>query len=200
MKNIDKVVVNRRNFLRFTSLSGAALILGIPSVSAENTALSVANLSEAADFFNLNPYIIIEKSGEITLFNTKPDMGQGTFQSIPALIAEELELAPDQYTVKQSGGEASLGQAQFSGGSFSVRASYMELRKVGAAAREMLIAAASKQWGVAASDCYAQNAKIIHKPSGKSLGYGDLVETASKLEAPKEPKLKDPKDFKILGK
>ena len=127
-------------------------------------------------------------------------MGQGTYQSIPALIAEELELAPDQYTVKQSGGEAQFGPMQFSGGSFSVRASYMDLRKVGAAAREMLISAASKQWGVPASECYAENAKIIHKPSGKSLGYGDLVETASKLEAPKEPKLKDPKDFKILGK
>ena len=200
MKNIDKAVVNRRNFLRFAGLSGAALILGIPSVSAENTALSVTNLSEIADFYNLSPYVIIEKTGKITLFNTKPDMGQGTFQSIPALIAEELELSPDQYTVKQTGGEAAFGQAQFSGGSFSVRMSYMELRKVGAAAREMLIAAASKQWGVPASECYAENAKIVHKPSGKSLAYGDLVEAASKLEVPKEPKLKDPKDFKILGK
>ena len=74
------------------------------------------------------------------------------------------------------------------------------MRKVGASAREMLISAAAKQWNVPESTCYAENAKIIHKPTGKSLGYGELVETASKLEVPKNPKLKDPKDFKILGK
>ena len=93
MKNIDKAVVNRRNFLRFTGLSGAALDIGYPlSIQASNTAFSLANLSDlAADFFNLNPYIIIEKSGKITLFNTRPEMGQGTYQSVSALIAEELE-------------------------------------------------------------------------------------------------------------
>lgn len=199
MKNIDKTTVNRRNFLRYTGLSGAALILGLSNANASDESV-ISNISNLADGLNLTPYIIIEKSGKITIFNTKPDMGQGTYQSIPALIAEELELTPNQYTVKQSGGESALGPMQFSGGSSSVRSSYMELRKVGASAREILISAASKQWGVPADECFAENAKINHKPTGKSLGYGELVETASKLEVPKEPKLKDPKDFKILGK
>jgi isoquinoline 1-oxidoreductase beta subunit len=199
MKNIDKITVNRRNFLRYTGLSGAALILGISNAKASDESV-ISNIGNLADGLNLTPYIIIEKSGKIIIFNTKPDMGQGTYQSIPALIAEELELAPNQYTVKQSGGESPFGLWQFSGGSSSVRSSYMELRKVGASAREMLISAASKQWGVPADECFAENAKINHKPTGKSLGYGELVETASKLEVPKEPKLKDPKDFKILGK
>jgi isoquinoline 1-oxidoreductase beta subunit len=191
--------VNRRDFLRYAGLSGAAFILGMPAVSAKN-ADAIANLSNEADLYNLSPYIIIEKSGQITLFNTKPDMGQGTFQSIPVLIAEELEISPQQYIVKQTGGELKFGKAQFSGGSFSVRMSYMEMRKVGAAAREMLITAASQKWGVPTTECYAENAKIYHKPSGKSIGYGDLAETASKLEVPKEPKLKETKDFKLLGK
>lgn len=199
MKNIDKAVVNRRNFLRLTGLSGAALILGIPNAKASNTPL-ISNLSDLAEAFNLNPYIIIEKSGKITLFNTRPEMGQGTYQSISALIAEELEISPDQYTVKQTGGETQFGPEQSVGGSYSIRGSYNDMRKVGASAREMLIQAASKQWNVPATECYAENAKIIHKPSGKSLGYGELVETASKLEVPKDPKLKDPKDFKMLGK
>ena len=116
------------------------------------------------------------------------------------MIAEELELAPDQYSVKHTGGESHFGNDQSVGGSSSIRTTYEATRKVGAAAREMLITAAAKQWNVPESECYAENATIKHKPSGKSLGYGALVETASKLEVPKNPTLKDPKDFKILGK
>lgn len=191
--------VNRRDFLRYTGLSGAAFILGISSAKAGQTT-EISNLSTLAESYLLTPYIIIEKSGKITLFNSKPEIGQGTFQSIPALIAEELELSPEQYSVKQTGGEKQFGPAQFSGGSFSVRSSYNDLRKVGASAREMLISAASQQWNVPTSECYAKQAKVYHKPSGKSVTYGELVETASKLEVPKNPTLKDAKDFNILGK
>lgn len=199
MKNIDKTVVNRRDFLRYTSLSGVALILGISNVQASESAV-VSNLSHLEAAFNLNPFIIIEKSGKVTLFNPRPEMGQGTYQSISALIAEELEISPDQYTIKQTGGEKQFGDEQSVGGSYSIRGSYNDMRKVGASAREMLISAAAKQWNVAESTCYAENAKIIHKPTGKSLSYGELVETASKLEVPKNPKLKEAKDFKMLGK
>lgn len=191
--------MNRRDFLINTGLSGVALVLGISSAKASGKT-TISNLSNLEEGFNLNPFVIIEKSGKITLFNTKPEMGQGTYQSITALIAEELELAPDQYMIKQTGGEPKFGQGQSAGGSYSVRSSYTELRKVGAAAREMLITAAAKQWNVSESECYAEKAKVFHKPTGKSLGYGDLVETASKLDVPKSPKLKDAKDFKILGK
>ncbi|MBL7814347.1 MAG: xanthine dehydrogenase family protein molybdopterin-binding subunit [Saprospiraceae bacterium] len=199
MSSINNKNVNRRDFLRYTSLSSVALILGIPNVKASDTAV-ISNLSDLEEAFNLNPFVMIEKSGKITIFNQRPEMGQGTFQSIPALIAEELGLSQEQFTIKQTGGEKHFGGGQWSGGSSSVRTDYMELRKVGAAAREMLIAAAAKQWNASESECYAKDAKVFHKPSGKSLGYGDLVETASKLNVPKDPKLKDPKDFNILGK
>lgn len=191
--------VNRRDFLRYTGLSGAAFILGISSAKAGQIT-EISNLSTLAENYQLTPYIIIERSGKITLFNSKPEIGQGTFQSIPALIAEELELSPEQFTVKQTGGEKKFGDAQFAGGSFSVRSSYFDMRKAGASAREMLISAASQQWNVPVSECYAKQAKVFHKPSGKSLSYGELVETASKLEVPKNPTLKDAKDFNILGK
>lgn len=190
--------VNRRDFIRYSGLSGLALILG---VSSSNGSTNIENLSLLDDLsIALNPYVIIEKSGKITLFNNKPEMGQGTHQSITALIAEELEVGPDQYTIKQSGGQKIHGNSQFAGGSFSVRSSFTEMRKVGATAKEMLVSAAAKQWNCLATDCYAERAKIYHRPSGKSISYADLVEIASKLEVPKNPKLKESKDFKIIGK
>ncbi|MBS1597556.1 MAG: xanthine dehydrogenase family protein molybdopterin-binding subunit [Bacteroidetes bacterium] len=194
--NEPKLTVDRRNFLRMTSLSGVALVLGFSSKGGKKELYAVGNM---ADSFKLSPYIIIENSGKITLMNPKPDMGQGTFQSVPGLIAEELEVSLDKVTILQTSGEKEFGM-QVSGGSYSVRGNYFELRKVGASAREMLCTAASNQWKVPVGECYAENAKVFHRPSGKSIGYGDLVETASKLPVPQSPKLKDPKDFKILGK
>ena len=126
-------------------------------------------------------------------------MGQGTYQSIPSLVAEELEVSLDQLTILTSSGQKDI-PGQSAGGSSSVRGSYAQLRKVGATAREMLRTAAAKQWNVPVEECYADQGKIQHRPSGKSLGYGELAAAASTLEVPANPPLKDPKDFKILGK
>src|SRR5579862_1394293 len=196
IKSNTRAAINRRNFLRLSSFSGMALVFGF-SVGADNKEkIVVAGSSES---FNLTRYIIIEKTGKITLMNPKPDMGQGTFQSVPSLIAEELEVSLDGVTILQTGGEKEFGR-QVSGGSSSVRGNYMALRKIGASAKEMLITAAATEWKVPVEDCYAENGKIFHKPTGKSLSYGELVETASKLDVPQNPKLKDAKDLKILGK
>ena len=190
--------INRRNFLRLTGVTGVGLVIGLSAKA--NGVDTVENLTNAMESFELSPFVLIEKSGQITIFNPKPEMGQGTFQSIPALIAEELEVSLDKVTIKQTGGEKKFGGGQSAGGSASVRTSYMNLRKVGASAREMLVKAAATQWNVPVEECYAENATIIHKPSGKKLSYGELAEAASKIEVPKSPKLKDAKDFKILGK
>ncbi|HYK43608.1 MAG TPA: molybdopterin cofactor-binding domain-containing protein, partial [Parafilimonas sp.] len=164
---------------------------------AKGTPGKTFNIGEAKNF---TPYILVEPGGAITIFNTKPEMGQGTFQSIPALIAEEFEVSLDQVTIKQSNGEKEFGDRQRAGGSASVRTSYTDLRKVGASAKAVFITAASQKWQVDEASCYAENGKVIHSPTNRTFTYGDLVEEASKLELPKEPKLKDPKDFKILGK
>jgi isoquinoline 1-oxidoreductase subunit beta len=194
----DSTSIDRRTFLRFTGLTGAAFVLGLNSAKATGTS-RILNLSGKSDLYLLTPYIIIEKSGKITLMNPKPEMGQGTYQSIPALIAEELEVSLDQVIIKQTSGEKEFGR-QSAGGSSSVRGNYFQLRKIGASARMMLIEAASNEWQVPAVECFAENARIIHRPSGKSLGYGQLVEKASDLKVPENPVLKDAKDFKILGK
>jgi len=188
--------IDRRNFLKMSGLSGAALIIGVSCGPDKKKTIAVVRSSPS---FNLTPYVVIEKSGKITLMNPKPDMGQGTFQSVPSLIAEELEVPLDGVTILQTGGEKEFGM-QVSGGSFSVRGNYQDLRKVGAAAKSMLLTAAATVWRVPPSECYAENAVIVHKPSGKTLGYGELIEPASKLPVPQNPKLKDSKDFKILGK
>ncbi|HVZ25844.1 MAG TPA: molybdopterin cofactor-binding domain-containing protein, partial [Sediminibacterium sp.] len=200
MKNPNPSAIDRRNFLRITGITGTGLILGLSATSSADTVENIAALSAAGESFDITPFVQIDASGLITIFNPKPEMGQGTFQSIPALIAEELEVALDKVTIQQTGGEKKFGGGQSAGGSSSVRGSYQRLRKVGASAREMLISAAAAQWNVPVTECYASDAKVYHKPSGKSLGYGALAEAASKLPVPQSPVLKDPKDFKILGK
>ncbi|HVU95147.1 MAG TPA: xanthine dehydrogenase family protein molybdopterin-binding subunit [Puia sp.] len=200
--------IARREFLKHTGLSGLALILGIATTEEANAAITklhAAGIDAAAmsapafDVANITPYIIIEPNNKITIINPKPEMGQGTYQSIPALIAEELEVSLDAVTIITSSGQKNI-PGQSAGGSSSVRGSYANLRKVGAAAREMLRTAAAKQWNVATEECIAENGKIVHKATGKTLAYGDLAAAASTLEVPANPTLKDPKDFKILGK
>lgn len=191
--------LNRRNFLKASGLSGAAFILGLSARAAEPSEQSIENLSLLEDSFELTPFVIIEKTGKITIMNSKPEIGQGTWQAIPMIIAEELELGLDQYEIKQTSGDKKYG-GQTAGGSASVRTSYAILRKTGAAAREMLLQAAAQTWGVSVNECYAERANVFHKPSDKKLAYSALVETAAKLEVPKEPKLKDSKDFKLIGK
>jgi isoquinoline 1-oxidoreductase beta subunit len=186
--------INRRNFLKLSSFTSAALVIGFSS--NRKAIAAVGDINEA---YKITPYVIIEKGGKITIMNPRPEMGQGTYQSVPALIAEELEVSLDQVMIEQTAGEKEFGR-QVSGGSSSVRGNYKDLRKVGAAARAMLLKAASDSWKVPMEECYAENAKVYHKPTGKSVDYNELAEAAAKLDVPQQPQLKDPKDFKILGK
>jgi isoquinoline 1-oxidoreductase subunit beta len=188
--------IARREFLRHTGLSGLALILGVTNSKAAG---AIAKMSYTPTATGITPYIIIETSGKITIINSKTEIGQGTYQSIPALIAEELEITLDNVTILNSWGQEGIPD-QGVGGSDSVRSTYMQLRKVGAAAREMLRTAASRQWNVPLPECIADNGAIIHHPSGRKLGYGALVAAAATLDVPADPPLKDPKDFKILGR
>ena len=186
--------VSRRSFIKNAGGTGIALWLGI------NLRGNIFITTEIVEAGNFTPYILVEAAGTITIFNTKPEMGQGTFQSIPAIIAEEFEVSLDQVTIKNTNGEKPFGDRQRAGGSSSIRTNYTDLRKVGASAKEVFVKAGSTRWQVDPSSCYAENGKVIHKPTNRAFTYGELVGDASKLELPKEPKLKDPKDFKILGK
>lgn len=199
MEELTNTTINRRRFLKFTGASGAMLALGFAAPAIGKKPEIFKMNDEGVFGAQLNPFIVIDQSGKITLMNHKPEMGQGVFQSMPMLIAEELEVDMEKVDIVQSQGNKKYGN-QIVGGSNSVRGQWEPLRKMGAAAREMLQQAAAKRWKVKPSDCYAENGKIINKKNDKSFTYGELVEEAAKLKAPKDPKLKDPKDFKVLGK
>ena len=189
---------SRRDFIKASSL--LAIGFSLPSWGGSNSEiLQLSNISNAALGFELSPYIVIDDLGKIIIYNAKPDVGQGTWQAIPMLLAEELEVSMEQIEIRITDGSTKFGQ-QGIGGSNSIRSRWKPMRQAGAAAKEMLIKAASNRWQVPVNECFAKEAKVYHKPTNKSLSYAELIAEASKLEVPKNPTLKDPKDFKLLGK
>lgn len=188
--------IERRTFLKQSILGTTGLIIGVhPSIAGNRLVkLSIEDIGT-----ELNPFVLIDAMGKITLVNSRPDMGQGSIQAVPSLIAEELEVRLDQVNIISSDGRSKYGSQQ-SGGSSTVRGLWTNLRQAGAAAKEMLIQAAANTWKTAPDQCYALEGVVYHKTSDNKLSYGELVKDAIKLEVPKSPKLKDPKEFKILGK
>jgi isoquinoline 1-oxidoreductase beta subunit len=192
--------LSRRNFIKISGLTGTALTLGIGfSASGKDMAIVRASSAETTSI-EVNAWISIDTQGKVTIVNHRSEMGQGSFQSVPQMIAEELEVSLDQVNIVFAPGNGRKYGSQVTGGSSTIRGSYQKLLRLGASARHMLVETAAKRWGVAAGDCYAENGEVIHKASGKKLNYGDLVAEAAKLEPPKEVTLKNPKDYKIIRK
>jgi len=191
--------INRRRFIQLSALAGGALTVGcIPTSDGKEQAINLASLSDEAGF-PLNQFIKITEDGTITLFTHRPEMGQGTFQSMPMILAEELEVNINTVKIEQSIADRDLYGSQMVVGSRSVQSEYHKLRKMGAAAREMLVQAAAQQWGVDAKTCFAKNAQVFHKDSENKIAYGALVQAASKLSAPQNPYLKPVSEFKVIG-
>jgi CO/xanthine dehydrogenase Mo-binding subunit len=154
--------------------------------------------------FSPNAYLRIGADDSVTIVVALVEMGQGTFTSIPMLIAEELEVDLAKVKVEQAPANAKLFghplySVQITGGSTSIPGAWQKLRQVGATAKVMLVTAAAQSWNVAASECRAEKGRVRHTPTGRSVRYGELVGRASKLPVPKEAPLKDPADFKLVG-
>ena len=198
-----RVLQSRRQFIKNTGFSGIALVLGayLPGCNP-GSGPKVINGSGGVlpQAIELMTWISIDKTGKVSILNHRAEMGQGSWQVVPQMIAEELEVAMDQINILSAPGNKKKYGDQVTGGSSTVRSSYKHLLRIGASAREMLIEAAAKKWTVQQSDCYAENGKVFHKPSGKSFTYGDLVEDAAKLQPPKDIQLKERKNYKIIGK
>ena len=193
---MDTLQTTRRGFLK--SGTGAALSIGfaLPLAAGRLEAATPA-------VFAPNAWLRITGDGTVTVLCGSAEMGQGVLTAIPMLVAEELDADWKKVRVQQSPVDKAYDNPMFgmqaTGGSTTVRAHWEPLRKAGAAAREMLVAAAAAQWKVPAGECRTEAGQVIHT-SGKKLAYGPLVPAASKLAVPAEPKLKDAKDFRILGK
>jgi isoquinoline 1-oxidoreductase beta subunit len=194
--------ISRRRFVKIGSLGTAALTIGyyFKALGNDKVATWLTGESAEAEGIKLTAWISIDKNGRIVLYNHRSEMGQGSFQSVPQIIAEELEVEMDKVEIAFAPGAQGTYGSQVTGGSSTIRAGYKQLLQTGATAREMLIEAAANRWKVAKSECFAENAQVVHKPTGRKLGYGDLVEEASKLIPPKEVPLKERKDYKLIGK
>jgi len=191
--------IPRRKFLKISVVSGTCLALGYLSVFGEDPKIVNLDLQKGNTESELNPFIFIDTNGKITLLNHRPEMGQGTFEAIPMIIAEELEVDIANIDIVPSPADRAKYGDQMVVGSQSIRRNYDLMRRVGASAKEMLITAAAGKWNTGAEKCYAENAMVINRNTGAKLSYGDLVADARKLKAPDNPTLKNPKNFKIIG-
>jgi isoquinoline 1-oxidoreductase subunit beta len=192
--------INRRKFLKLAGISGAFLAIGFDSFAFGTPGnLKKFMVEDFVDGVALNPFVIISKDGTITIMATVPELGQGIFQSIPAIIAEELEVDMDQITIVKSSASRVYGR-QSIGGSRSIKTLFKPMRELGAATKEVLLKAAANEWSVAVDQCYAKSGVVYRKGADISLAYNDLVDAASKIEITKSPKLKNKKDFRIIGK
>ena len=189
--------LSRREFLGTAATLGGGLVLGLSLPGWPKSAGG-----SPADG-QLNAWLNIAGDGSITVIVDRSEMGQGVYTALPMLLAEELEV--DVATIKVVAapvGDAYINQlngGQITGTSNSVTDAWERLRTAGAQARHMLIAAAAKKWGVAASGCRASNAKILNA-DGDSLTYGQLAEAAARQPVPQKVTLKAPKDFRVIGR
>jgi isoquinoline 1-oxidoreductase subunit beta len=190
--------VTRRVFLRESACVGAGLAIAFHLPSAVNATVDPA---AAAGAFEPNAYIRIAPDNVITLWVTRSEMGQGVRTNLPAALAEELEVGLDQIRLEQA-----MPGARFKGirlrtsGSGSSSGTFLALRRAGATARDMLISAAAEIWNVDRLSCHAERGAVVHSASGRKLTYGELAASAAKLPVPANPPLKDPKDFRLIGK
>ncbi|AKD58178.1 xanthine dehydrogenase family protein molybdopterin-binding subunit [Spirosoma radiotolerans] len=197
---ISKQELSRRNFIWQTGLSGIALTLGACLPASGRTAPELINIQTTSTETALLAWISIDTTGKVTIMNHRSEMGQGTAQAIPQMIAEELEVAMHQVKVVSAPANPKAFGPQPQEGSFSVRGWYKQLLQIGASAREMLIGVAAKRWNVPLSDCYAAHGQVIHRPTAKKIGYGQLVEEAASAEPPQHVPLKKRKAYTLVGK
>jgi isoquinoline 1-oxidoreductase beta subunit len=192
--------LHRREFLKKSAVSGAGLMIGFYLPKKFEALAATPESGPVA----VNAWVRITPDDSVTLIIDKSEMGQGIVTSLAQLLAEELEL--DWRKIKTEFAPAApqyfnpVFGLQGTGGSTSIRASWGPLTKAGAAAREMLIATAAQRWAVEASTCRAESGGIVHRATKRRLGYGALVEDAAKFPVPEKPTLKDPKDYKFIGK
>jgi isoquinoline 1-oxidoreductase beta subunit len=192
-------VMDRRSFLRVSGLAGGGLLLGFYLKSGTRVFAAAADATAAE--FAPNAFIRITPDGVVTLIAKNPEVGQGVKTSMPMLIAEELDIDWKDVRIEQALSDQNKYGAQFAGGSSATPMHWDELRRVGAAGRQMLVTAAAQTWSVPESECYTSSGAVHHRPSGRKLTYGQLAARASTLPPPdlKSVVLKDPKDYRIIG-
>ena len=183
---------SRREFLGTGGLALAVTALPLRRLAAIPAGASAARALAPSAFVEITP------DGVVSVWVTKSDMGQGVRTALPMILADELEADWSKVQVIQADAHPRYGEMG-TGGSSSVASLWDPLRKAGAQAREMLIAAAAERWGVAPSECRARNGIVEHPATSRRFSFGDLVNRAALLPVPENPKLKDPSEFRLIG-
>ncbi|HLO43307.1 MAG TPA: molybdopterin cofactor-binding domain-containing protein [Leadbetterella sp.] len=191
---------SRRSFLKASALSGGGFMLGISFLSNYEAVGKkvVANLP--LDFNELNGFVKITADNIIKIMSPNPEGGQGVKTSMPMIVAEELDVDFSKIVIEQADLDTKHFTRQFIGGSQAIHQGWKPLRTAGATAREMLRLAAAKTWNVPLDEISTESGVLYHKKSGKSANYGEMATVAAQIPVPKDVKLKEVKDFKIIGK
>ncbi|HYG70442.1 MAG TPA: molybdopterin cofactor-binding domain-containing protein, partial [Anaeromyxobacteraceae bacterium] len=185
--------LGRRDFLKLTAGAGLWLAVTPPGRVLAGTP------SAPPEGFSPSAWLNVAADGAVTVFLARAEMGQGSYTGMAVLVAEELEADWEKVRVVMADADARFGNMS-TGGSRSVRSQWIPLRKAGAAAREMLVAAGAGQLGVDPGTCRAERGAVVHAATGRKVEYGALVARAAKLPVPADPRLKDPPAFRLIGK
>jgi isoquinoline 1-oxidoreductase beta subunit len=191
----------RRDFMKLAATAGGGLFLGFHWADSEAATMMevLDETAVASGNIGFNSYLSISTDDVITIMSPNPELGQNIKTSFPMIVAEELDADWSKVKVVQAALDPTKFERQVTGGSGAVPHSWERLRKAGAAARHMLVEAASKRWNVPSAEITTENSTVIHAGSGKKFTYGELATEASRVPVPAEIKLKDKKDFKIIG-
>lgn len=198
MKTITKA--SRRDFLKIAGTTAGGLFIGFNWFSCDSPKVEVLSTEEIlAQAKSFNSYLSISPTGDVVIYSPNPELGQNIKTSFPMVVAEELEADWEKVRVVQANLDTEKFDRQLTGGSGAMPHSWERLRKAGATAKFVLVAAAAKTWNVPAEEITVEKGIISHKGSGKSGHFGEFVTEASTMTAPEEVTLKDKKDFKIIG-
>lgn len=189
---------SRRSFLKSSALSGGGLLLSVSWLSSFKAADKLEEMNLPVEWQELNAYIKITPDNIIKILCPNPEFGQNVMTSLPMIVAEELNADWKNVVVEMGPHDNTKLGPQFTGGSNSVRMYWKPLREAGAAARQMLSQAAAEAWGVPLAEVTTK-AGVLHHSSGKSAKYGEMATKAATLPLPKGVKLKDPKEFAVVG-
>jgi isoquinoline 1-oxidoreductase beta subunit len=200
--------ISRRQFMISTSVVGGAFVLGFALPPRRVAAANVAEqpwTSPTLSGAEVNAWLVIGSDDIVTIRVAQSEMGEGVFTSLPMLVAEELECDWQKVHAEYASANRSLRenrvyQRMATGGSRAVRGSREYLQQAGASARARLIAAAAQQWGVPASECRADNGRVLHPASGRQINYGAVAAAAASVKLDAEPAIKTPDQFRLLGK
>ncbi len=198
MENI-KTTYNRRSFLKASLLSGGGFMLGFNALAHLQPSEIGANNNLSLDFNELNGFVKITADNIIKIMAPNPEGGQGVKTSMPMIVAEELDVDWKDIVIEQADLDTKHFTRQFIGGSQAIHQGWKPLRMAGATAKQMLKLAAAQAWKVAVEEVTTEGGVLYHKASGKSAKYGEMATEAAKIPVPKEVKLKEIKDFKIIG-